>query len=46
MWPHPSPPQHAVRRLDELIARLTTTTTAEATVTTPGVAVDSNMCFC
>ena len=41
-----APPQHAVRRLDGFIARLTTTTIAEATVTTPGVAVDSNMCFC
>ena len=40
------PPSTAVRRLDELIAGFTTTTTAVATATTPGIAVDRDACFC
>jgi len=39
-------PSTAVRRLDELIAGLTATTTAVATGMTPGVTVDRDACFC
>lgn len=43
----PEPPRStAVRRLDELIAGFTTTTTAVETATTPGIAVDRDACFC
>jgi len=42
------PPSAAVRRLDELIAGFTTSTTATAvtTATAPGIAVDRDACFC